>query len=127
MFGIKKDNEFSKCCSAPVKRSPKIDGYKPYCTKCQKQCEIKDYLTIGEEGSGKVFRYVAINGLDLYDLLEILKDKEISIIELSENTQSLFEGNSDKYNCERVKYEVLKFEKVIYDESYMITVRNLTS
>lgn len=93
MFGIKKDNEFSKCCSAPVKRSPKID----------------------------------INGLDLYDLLGILKNKEITIIELSENTQSLFEGNSAEYNCGRVKYEVLKFEKVIYDESYMITVRNLTS
>lgn len=80
-----------------------------------------------DKGSGKVFRDIVINGLDLFDLLKALKDKKIVIVELSENTQTLYEGNADNYNCERVKYEVLKFEKVIYDESYMIIVSNLTS
>lgn len=42
MFGTKKDSEFSKCCNATIWRSPKIDGYKPYCTKCQKQCELNE-------------------------------------------------------------------------------------
>ncbi len=84
-----------------------------------------EILTLGREGSGKVFKNIVINGLDLFDLLKALKDKKIAIVELSENAQTLYEGNGDNYTCERVKYEVLKFEKVIYNESYMIIVRNL--
>lgn len=41
MFGSKIKGEISTCCNAQVKRSPKLDGQKSYCTKCNKQCEIK--------------------------------------------------------------------------------------
>lgn len=41
MFGSKIKGEFSKCCNASIKRSPKLDGQKLYCTKCNKQAEIK--------------------------------------------------------------------------------------
>lgn len=70
---------------------------------------------------------IKVHGIDLSDLLEILKDKEITIIELSENTQILYKGNAKNYNCERAKYEVIRFEKIYYDNRYMITVKNLIS
>jgi hypothetical protein len=41
MFGSKIKGEISTCCNAPTKRSPKLAGYKPYCTKCNKECEFK--------------------------------------------------------------------------------------
>lgn len=68
-----------------------------------------------------------INGLDLYFLLHLLSNTKITIIELSENTQTLYKGNAKNYNCERAKYEVIQFEKVYYDNSYMITVKSLIS
>lgn len=33
--------EYSKCCNVPITRSPKLDGQKPYCTRCNKLCEIE--------------------------------------------------------------------------------------
>ena len=41
VFGSKIKGELSTCCNAQVKRAPKLAGYKPYCTKCNKRCEIK--------------------------------------------------------------------------------------
>lgn len=44
MFGSEIKGETSTCCNAQIKRSPKLSGYKPYCTECNKQCEIKTNL-----------------------------------------------------------------------------------
>jgi|GEM_PF-3634969 len=42
MVILSKDKgELSACCNSPVKRSPKLAGYKPYCIRCNKECEIK--------------------------------------------------------------------------------------
>lgn len=41
-FGSRIKGEVSTCCNAQVWREPKISGYKPYCDKCRKPCEIKE-------------------------------------------------------------------------------------
>ena len=78
-------------------------------------------IILGSTLSGKVPRI--INGLDLYYLIVLLHGKEITIIELGEKL--LYEGNASDFNCKRVAYEVIKFEKIHYDNSYMITVKKL--
>lgn len=32
--------EFSKCCKSAVFRTPKTEGFEPYCDKCGEKCEI---------------------------------------------------------------------------------------
>lgn len=78
-------------------------------------------LILGSTLSGKT--PMLINGLDLYYLLLLLKGEQITIIELGK--QTLYEGNESDYNCERVKYEVIKFEKIHYDNSYTIIVKRI--
>ena len=78
-------------------------------------------LIIGSTFSGKM--PMIINGLDLYYLILLLQGKQITIIELGNKT--LYEGNASDCNYERVEYEVIKFEKIHYDNSYTITVRKV--
>ena len=78
-------------------------------------------LIIGSTFSGKM--PMIINGLDLYYLILLLQGKQITIIELGNKT--LYEGNASDCNYERVEYEVIKFEKIHYDNSYTITVRTI--
>ena len=78
-------------------------------------------LIIGSTFSGKM--PMIINGLDLYYLILLLQGKQITIIELVNKT--LYEGNASDCNYERVEYEVIKFEKIHYDNSYTITVRKV--
>ena len=78
-------------------------------------------LIIGSTISGKM--PMIINGLDLYYLILLLQGNQITIIELGNKT--LYEGNASDYNCKRVEYEVIKFEKIHYDNSYTITVRKV--
>lgn len=78
-------------------------------------------LIIGSTFSGKM--PMLINGLDLYYLLLLLKGNQITILELGNKT--LYEGNASDCNYKRVEYEVIKFEKIHYDNSYMITVKRI--
>lgn len=78
-------------------------------------------LIIGSTFSGKM--PMIINGLDLYYLILLLQGKQITIIELG--NKILYEGNASDCNYERVEYEVIKFEKIHYDNSYTITVRKV--
>ena len=78
-------------------------------------------LIIVSTFSGKM--PMIINGLDLYYLILLLQGKQITIIELGNKT--LYEGNASDCNYERVEYEVIKFEKIHYDNSYTITVRKV--
>ena len=78
-------------------------------------------LIIGSTFSVKM--PMIINGLDLYYLILLLQGKQITIIELGNKT--LYEGNASDCNYERVEYEVIKFEKIHYDNSYTITVRKV--
>ena len=78
-------------------------------------------LIIGSTFWGKM--PMIINGLDLYYLILLLQGKQITIIELGNKT--LYEGNASDCNYERVEYEVIKFEKIHYDNSYTITVRKV--
>ncbi|MDU2674008.1 MAG: hypothetical protein E7C50_00235 [Clostridium sp.] len=78
-------------------------------------------LIIGSTFSGKI--PILINGLDLYYLILLLKDNQITILELGNKT--LYEGNANDCNYKRVEYEVIKFEKIHYDNSYMITVKKI--
>lgn len=78
-------------------------------------------LIIGSTFSGKM--PMIINGLYLYYLILLLQGKQITIIELGNKT--LYEGNASDCNYERVEYEVIKFEKIHYDNSYTITVRKV--
>ena len=78
-------------------------------------------LIIGSTFSGKM--PMIIIGLDLYYLILLLQGKQITIIELGNKT--LYEGNASDCNYERVEYEVIKFEKIHYDNSYTITVRKV--
>lgn len=78
-------------------------------------------LIIGSTFLGKM--PMIINGLDLYYLILLLQGKQITIIELGNKT--LYEGNASDCNYERVEYEVIKFEKIHYDNSYTITVRKV--
>ena len=78
-------------------------------------------LIIGSTFSGKM--PMLINGLDLYYLILLLKGNKITILELGNKT--LYEGNADDFNYKRVEYEVIKFEKIHYDNSYMITVKRI--
>ena len=78
-------------------------------------------LIIGSTFSGKM--PMIINGLVLYYLILLLQGKQITIIELGNKT--LYEGNASDCNYERVEYEVIKFEKIHYDNSYTITVRKV--
>ena len=78
-------------------------------------------LIIGSTFSGKM--PMIINGLALYYLILLLQGKQITIIELGNKT--LYEGNASDCNYERVEYEVIKFEKIHYDNSYTITVRKV--
>ena len=78
-------------------------------------------LIIGSTFSGKI--PMLINGLDLYYLILLLKGNQITIWELGNKT--LYEGNASDCNYKRVEYEVIKFEKIHYDNSYMITVKRI--
>lgn len=78
-------------------------------------------LIISSTFSGKM--PMIINGLDLYYLILLLQGKQITIIELGNKT--LYEGNASDCNYKRVEYEVIKFEKIHYDNSYTITVRKV--
>ena len=78
-------------------------------------------LIIGSTFSVKM--PMIINGLDLYYLILLLQGKQITIIELGNKT--LYEGNASDCNYKRVEYEVIKFEKIHYDNSYTITVRKV--
>lgn len=78
-------------------------------------------LIIGSTFSGKI--PMLINGLDLYYLILLLKGNQITILELGNKT--LYEGNASDCNYKRVEYEVIKFEKIHYDNSYMITVKRI--
>lgn len=78
-------------------------------------------LILGSTLSGKT--PVLISGLDLYYLLVLLNDKQITIIELGK--QTLYEGIASDYTRERVKYEVIQFEKIFYDNSYSIIVKRI--
>lgn len=78
-------------------------------------------LILGSTLSGKT--PMIINGLDLYYLILLLNGKQITIIEIGE--QTLYEGNASDYNCKRVKYEVIRFEKIHYDNSCAITVKKI--
>ena len=62
-----------------------------------------------------------IIGLDLYYLILLLQGKQITIIELGNKT--LYEGNASDCNYERVEYEVIKFEKIHYDNSYLFALK----
>lgn len=73
---------------------------------------------VGSTLSGKM--PMILNGLDLYYLIVLLQGKQITIIELGNRT--LYEGNASDYDNKRVKYEVVKFEKIYYDNSYVIIV-----
>lgn len=64
-----------------------------------------------------------INGLDLYYLILLLRGNQITILELGNKT--LYEGNASDCNYKRVEYEVIKFEKIHYDNSYMIIVKRI--
>lgn len=64
-------------------------------------------------------------GVDLFDLLVILKDKEIIILEISEKEKTLFEGNSNDFDCNKSNFEVIRLKKINYEECYMITVKKL--
>lgn len=76
-------------------------------------------LILGSTFSGKM--PMIVNGLDLYYLIVLLQGKQITITELGD--QPLYEGNASDYNYKRVEYEVIKFEKIHYDNSYMIIVK----
>ena len=78
-------------------------------------------LVVGLTRSGKT--PMLIGGLDLYYLIILLEGCQITIIELGK--ESLYEGDSINYKCKRLEYEVIKFEKVHYDNSYEITVKKL--
>lgn len=78
-------------------------------------------LIIGSTFSGEI--PMLINGLDLYYLILLLKGNQITILELGNKT--LYEGNASDCNYKRVEYEVIKFEKIHYDNSYMITVKRI--
>lgn len=78
-------------------------------------------LIIGSTFSGKM--PMLVNGLDLYYLILLLKGNQITILELGNKT--LYEGNASDCNYKRVEYEVIKFEKIHYDNSYMITVKRI--
>ena len=41
------------------------------------------------------------NGLCLMDLLPLLKNKNITVIELSENTHTIYEGQANNFICSR--------------------------
>lgn len=78
-------------------------------------------LIIGSTFSGKM--PMIINGLDLYYLIVLLQGKQIVIIELG--NKILYEGNASNYNYKRVEYEVIKFEKIHFDNSYEIIVKKI--
>lgn len=79
-------------------------------------------LVVGLTRSGKT--PMLIGGLDLYYLIILLEGCQITIIELGK--ESLYEGDSINYKCKRLEYEVIKFEKVHYDNSYEITVKKVS-
>nr|WP_278678873.1 hypothetical protein [Clostridium paraputrificum] len=61
------------------------------------------------------------DGLDLYYLIKLLEGYPVTVIELGK--EILYEGNSINYNCKSLEFEVIKLEKVYYDNSYEITVK----
>lgn len=77
-------------------------------------------LTLGSTLSGKT--RMLIKGFDLYDLLTVLKDKQITI---KTGKQTLYKGIACDYNCKRVEYVVIHFEKILCDNSYSIIVKKI--
>ncbi|WP_026883655.1 hypothetical protein [Clostridium akagii] len=55
-------------------------------------------------------------------LIAFIENKVISIIELGTNAKCIFEGHSNKFDCEQGQYEVIKFDKIYFDNSYSIVV-----
>lgn len=61
--------------------------------------------------------------MNLNDLLEAFdEDKQVTIIELLLTTRCIFEGISSQFDCRKVKYEVIRFERNNFDGSYSIIV-----
>ncbi|MFY0516417.1 hypothetical protein ACOMCU_01110 [Lysinibacillus sp. UGB7] len=54
--------EFSKCCKTTTHRSPKLAGFKSYCDKCRKECELIDLQAriLVEQRNDKTFKVTSM-------------------------------------------------------------------